>query len=469
MPPIVVLEPAGPPDEKGHPMLRPARPSALLRRIQAALASDEPARARRLEALARGMAGGPGAGSEPAYLVLAAEEGGFARRGFWLERRGSPARFVDRYRVDLVVDEKSLEDGSFEEVFPHEMGHVILRELLGEIPSGFSRASHHSMTITDYPTAFDEGFAEHFQPIARLTSGTAALRRRLEGTATADLRDVWLDRVDEDLRTRGVIANLFVLRAAVALETLAPDGNRAELAAAARVSTAFDRHALKRGQEMMSCEGVVATLFYRFVHDPRIGRGRPETAYRELFAAMRRMKSRGIDAEHPLLLDLVRAFGEEFPSERAAIEDIVIRTTFGAIASPDAAARYEYLARSGSARDAEAFVPQLSQARRALDDLESEIRAGHAALGAAVGPEIWVFDSRSATAVNLNTAGLADLLLLPGVDVSLAGRILAARDRSGAFRSIADVGAIEGAPASLLDALRSMEAAMRAAGPLPRE
>ena len=76
-------------------------------------------------------------------------------------------RFVDEPYVDLVVDADSVANGDFEEIFAHEMGHVFLRRLVPDLPLGYSRTPHASMSITDYPTAFDEGFATHFQGLVR--------------------------------------------------------------------------------------------------------------------------------------------------------------------------------------------------------------------------------------------------------------------------------------------------------------
>src|SRR5262249_3565855 len=104
---------------------------------------------------------------EPLYLLLSTEEGGFARHGFWFQGTEGNRRFVDAEYIDMVVDEDSVAKGDFEEIFAHEMGHAILRILLGSLPDGMSRKLHLSMAITDYPTAFDEGYAEHFQTLVR--------------------------------------------------------------------------------------------------------------------------------------------------------------------------------------------------------------------------------------------------------------------------------------------------------------
>ena len=114
-------------------------------------------------------------GVQPTWLMLTDEEGGFAKRGFWL-REGGVDRFVDQPFVALVVDARSIADGSFEEIFAHELGHVLLRRLIPRLPAGMSRVAHGSLTVTDDPTAFDEGFAIHFQALSRMLTVNAALK-----------------------------------------------------------------------------------------------------------------------------------------------------------------------------------------------------------------------------------------------------------------------------------------------------
>src|SRR5271169_509719 len=107
---------------------------------------------------------------------MSQEEGGFARHGFWLEDAKGQRQLVLAGYVDLVVDQESVEDGNLEEIFSHELGHQVLAELVGKLPPGASRNMHQSMTVTDNSTAFDEGYAEHFQPLVRDATANAYLR-----------------------------------------------------------------------------------------------------------------------------------------------------------------------------------------------------------------------------------------------------------------------------------------------------
>ncbi len=161
----------------------------------------------------------------PTYLLLSQEEGGFARHGFWLEQAKGQRRLVLAGYVDLVVDHESVEDGNFEEIFSHELGHEILGELVGKLPPGASRNMHQSMTITDYPTAFDEGYAEHFQPLVRDATSNPNLHRLTKGATSTDLDQLWISRLDQQLRTDGVKRNLFICRPQRLMRTLIATGS----------------------------------------------------------------------------------------------------------------------------------------------------------------------------------------------------------------------------------------------------
>lgn len=211
------------PDGKKYPVFRQASESALVQDVRMVLQSGMPQQALALERYARTLRpkernvanGEPRTPPlAPTYLLLSNEEGGFARYGFWMERAGGTRELVMAGYVDLVVDQRSVDSGDFEEIFCHELGHIILRSLLGDLSHGPSRNMHQSMTVTDYPTAFDEGYGEHFQPLVRDATKNPTLRKIQSGTSTMDLNLLWLSNLDEQLRTDGVKRNLFVHRKA---------------------------------------------------------------------------------------------------------------------------------------------------------------------------------------------------------------------------------------------------------------
>ena len=118
----------------------------------------------------------------PVYLALTENIGGFAKTGFALEEDGTITALPDVRYIDLhrnILDENPAELGSYKEIFPHELGHILLSMLSGQGTSPISRV-HYFCTLTDYQTAFNEGFAEHFQVMSHTTEPDERIRRAFQ-------------------------------------------------------------------------------------------------------------------------------------------------------------------------------------------------------------------------------------------------------------------------------------------------
>lgn len=131
---------------------------------------------------------------EPVYLALTKNIGGFARKGFALETDGTIISKPDVKYIDLhegILDQNPGRASSYTEIFPHELGHILLSLLSGEGES-FIEKVHYFCTLTDNTTAFNEGFAEHFQVISHVTEADERIKRSVQD----DLREtgVWLFR-----------------------------------------------------------------------------------------------------------------------------------------------------------------------------------------------------------------------------------------------------------------------------------
>ena len=111
---------------------------------------------------------------EPAYIAITSNEGGFPRKGFALIDNEEKKLKKETYYID-ISNSQALRDPSglmtFTQLYPHEMGHVLLHLLCKEDSIGNNTKSvnmHFFNTITDYSTAFNEGFAEHIENVSRL-------------------------------------------------------------------------------------------------------------------------------------------------------------------------------------------------------------------------------------------------------------------------------------------------------------
>ena len=110
---------------------------------------------------------------EPAYLALTDHQGGYAKQGFILRTPEGEISEPETPYVDITVqsatsDFKGLM--SVTQLFPHEMAHVMYRLLSPEDSIANNSRSvdmHYFSIITDYSTAFNEGFAEHMENVAR--------------------------------------------------------------------------------------------------------------------------------------------------------------------------------------------------------------------------------------------------------------------------------------------------------------
>ncbi len=402
----------------------------------------------------------------PTWLYLSAEDGGFARRGFWLEESGR-RRFVDELFVDLVVDEGTVADGGFEEIFSHEMGHVFLRRLMPGLPYGWSRTPHSSMSVTDYPTAFDEGFATHFQALVRRHSRNPHLENLTLGLDAKPFLPFWLSNLDRAGRIDGVRRNLFVQA------QLVPPGSEADAWSRANESTAFDMARLRNGQQMLSSEGVIATLFYRWMVPGEDSREAIVARYSSLFRTMATSRGWAFRPDSPVFIDLLDHYCADVPADCGRVRGVFLDTTYGATADATLPRTTEAMAERGRIGDMAGFVAGLKQARAQMTQLQARVAQQPALLRAALGPDLWLLGRTPVqlpgmpsdeVAVNLNTAQAEQLRTLPALDAAVIERVLRSRRDDGAFRDLADFAQRGGLDAKQRAVLESAAQSLEKAG-----
>jgi hypothetical protein len=320
-----------------------------------------------------------------------------------------------------------------------------------------------------------------------------------KGATATDLDRLWLSRLDQQLRTDGVKRNLFIHRKALPAAALQLDPDRYQLYLDSETSVDFLSDELKNAQEMMASEGVIATLFYRFVNDDRLRNQYHEAGFYQpflapgvsmaeiknvispyenvnlkLFAAMRKVAAQSVNTHQPLIIEIVDAYASLFPEEAEAIYGVFLQTTRGVTASQELATAFEGAAIAGRRGDMEAFRQRALPAFALLKATTEQVAHGKLALGANLGPELWVLNSgfKIAPAVwerdrtlpltlNLNTATEAELMTLPGVDLATAQRLVAERRTRGFFKSLDELRAAAGLSPGLAKSLVEMSAQMQ--------
>lgn len=119
---------------------------------------------------------------DPAYIALTNNQGGFAKFGFALKCGDHHLIKPKTAYVDITESQATAAAGtlmSFTQLYPHEMGHVLFRMVSPKDSVNNNSKSvnlHFFSIVTDYATAFNEGFAEHIENVSRNFEQNASIR-----------------------------------------------------------------------------------------------------------------------------------------------------------------------------------------------------------------------------------------------------------------------------------------------------
>ncbi len=401
----------------------------------------------RMSQCARNFAGDT---AGPNLLLVSGNEGGFPRTGIRLTSgNGREVNYPALQYVDLVLDSSRVARGDLS-IYSHELGHVMMGLILGgkieTLEVETSPKQHVSMGVTDYLTAFYEGWGIHFQRLA--LDGTEKYRqaadKRLAPERAAGL--AWHSGLDEYLRINLVRDNGYIYQKLV---QTGPDTRNLTLEQRIlleHTSPAFDHTRLKNAQQMLSSEGVAATLFYQAAIHPGIGSHYMPAAFYEPFLAKPLppetdpagvfspeenfllknfwiwKKMSGMAFTGSPLITWVSAWCSEFPDDRREMLGLFVRITRGITIDRELAeltARLNYFGQVGDYARFSGLRDSVTESeRRHIDRCLADPELLHAN----VGPELWIKSDRQKIrralwmpqnqtwlAVNLNTAGEAEM------------------------------------------------------------
>jgi len=402
---------------------------------------------------------------EPAYVLLAPESFGFAREGFFLgdiEKRANGYVDVDS---DWPITGRF---GAIDQIVPHELAHVMRRQLVGEMVYIGTNQIHALGVRTDHAVAFNEGFAEHLQAVAfdesedqpqlaALAADTARLanvhdhldRYRRELAARIGIAPpmrmgfvAWYSNDEDVLRYHGVKNNYFAREADIPARLLrGPDPYDAYLLE--NVLPGAADGAAKSLPRMLATEGVVASLFYRWATHEGIRAARPPQEFYTTFGASR--------------------------DEVSGLENIYLKLAeVSYLAKPQ---EVSYLAKPQSAMDVIiAYRERFPEESSWVDEIVAEVFLGKST-GGELPPELWMANREFDTGTtlfdqyrglprvhtfDLNGASLTDLVSVRGVDLDLARRIQA----KSPFARVEDLATVSGITADLLEQFLALAAEM---------
>ncbi len=448
----------------GTPLLEVLRETGLTRDGVPVL-EPHPDAARYVAGLARGLSGRllrlyaleqhylqvkNGTAPEPAYLLISSTMGGFPRFGFYL---GSHDKRTAGY-VDLRVDPRiGGRFGAMDQIFPHELGHVILTQLAGLPQHGGSNQMHAIGVRTDAFNAFNEGFAEHFQVLALDDPDALSETRELlrddffERRSAMQLREyaqelealwpvpgrrrvvfpLWFSSNEQALRFYAVKANAFARQPRIPARLLRADPYEAYLLE--NVMPGRPSDAPKNPAQLVSSEGVVAAFFVAWATSGELQHTRREAAFYAPFG----VTPASVTPFENAYLKLFHAFSVSRPADLpAAIAGY--KACF-----PDEAPAVDRLVRRialGQSLDGVARIWLANDDFRIGTSVFDQFRSL---------PRVHTFD--------LNAASEVDLVAVPGVSSEMADAIR----RRSPYHSLEDLHGVKGMSASLMDRFRALE------------
>ncbi|GEM_PF-5687254 len=387
----------------------------------------------------------------PAFLILTKQQGGFAKFGFSLDGRPQP----DAAYVDLHQAKRIHGYGAMDQIFPHELAHIILIRA-SSAPGGGGSNQHHAIGVrTDPVQAFHEGFAEHCQVLAindpdadphtRDLARDAYLNRYAAPILRNYAREISAERTIPGRWRLTFFAWSNIVEGIMRYHAVRANAYAWEPEIPGRISAYNDyllRNLLpgtpggkpKPAAVMLSTEGVVSAFFYRWTQKPELRNTYRSAAYYQQFGAspeeVRPLENCYLKLIHAMAqgkprttADLIRAYKREFPDEASAVDAVVNDVLLG---QPLPDSPQIWLANDG-----------FHTGTGLIDQFR-------------VAPLVHTFD--------LNAASHADLIGVPGVDAALASAILARVP----YARLQDLQRVPGVTPALLARFEKMSSAMQA-------
>lgn len=407
----------------------------------------------------------------PNVLFLSRSEGGFPRHGLVIKQGESLEKLPNLNYVDLVLNEQRVEQGALD-IYSHELGHVMMMNIWPDFPQGRSRLQHVSMGVTDFCTAFFEGWGIHFQRL--VYEGIPRYRDTYQSglSYSRSTGRLWHSAMDKELRLDAVLKNEYIHKKQVPEVDLAAKSAE-ELILLEHTSPLFDRTRLKNAQQMLACEGVIATLFYRINTNPKLQENFREPAFYEHFLlspfpedkkpediftpfenvilknfwVWSRIKGE-ITSESVIFIEFLNKWIQAFPQDREELTKLFLLTTAGSSVSDTMPRLYEQMAVAGMIGNIQEFRSLFSEYSQTFKELLPQLLDDNSTLDTRIGPELWLENKdvliravlwnpepKHPLFINLNTTSEYALAAIPGISIEQARRIIKIREDKVFFNS----------------------------------
>lgn len=407
----------------------------------------------------------------PNVLYLSNNEGGFPRHGIAIQEDNNFIEYPYLNYVDLVVWDEMFKDGALS-IYSHEAGHVMMNNIWHNFPAQISRKQHVSMGVTDYYKAFIEGWGIHFQ---RLAYENVPLYQT-DFKKTNDYYEIsklWHSNIDESLRIQAVLNNGYIFQKLlpqnISLDTLSQE----DIILSEHTSPIFDFTRLKNAQQMLSCEGVIATIFYKINSDSILQTCYQNNKFYENFLLSHIpagvephniftpfenviLKSfwvwnqiQNMDFQrNQILIEFIKEWCNSFPEDKDEIIKLFLTVTIGKTVKNEPGEIFEKMSWSGNIGNYYQFKKIRQVYIQTMNVLKKEVVADPTYLGKNIGPELWIenplvmvrvtlWDDRvkEPLLININTAAVFEIASFEGFDLVKAEKLIKKRDELGYFNS----------------------------------
>ncbi len=407
----------------------------------------------------------------PNVLFLSKNEGGFARQGLALMENDKLIEYPKLNFVDLVVRKYMLENGALT-IYSHELGHVMMNNVWPDFPDHICRKHHVSMGVTDYYTAFTEGWGIQFQ---RLAYNNVSLYQNGFNNKFnyKNINKLWHSSVDENLRIKSVSNNSYIYRKLlpgnINIDTLSKE----DIILLEHTSPIFDFTKIRNAQQMLSCEGVIATLFYSIntnnilqsnYQDNKFYRKfllseipdgvKPKDIFTPFenvilknFWVWNKIKVRDFQ-QNQILIEFIKEWCNLFPEDKDEIIKIFYAITIGKTINNELGELYEKVSWYGSLGRFKQYRKFAQLYLIKFKELQKEIIEDISIIGKNIGPELWIENpqiqvrttlwndrNKKNLQININTASLYEIATFNGFDQSKAKKFIEKRDEKSYFNS----------------------------------
>lgn len=406
-------------------------------------------------------------------LVMSEEEGGFAKKGLIIKepQKDEKEIYKELNYIELCINEENYSKASMS-IFSHELGHVIMNNLMPSINKKFkSNKIHCSMGITDYFTAFSEGWAEHFERLAY--ENVSMYKETYDDGYSYDKIKLLHSQIDSNLRIDGIPKNSFANKSIV--PEFEEEQSLEDKIQLAYKSPIFNPYKVKRSQELLSCEGALSTIFYRItINETLRNNVIANESQKNILSKSSRVNiadsmshndglknvlikyilvfnelDKKVGSTSNILVEFISSWCELFPNDEEELIKLFVLTTYGVTVSNKLSREYELMAKYGLYEKYEEFLCCHKKYSVAFKDILNEYSKNKLCLFKNVIPEIWLKvnnnqnmgnndnSEKEMIEININTINEYELMKYFSLkSLNDAKKIITERENICSFRNI---------------------------------